>query len=201
MHRRLCTSSELDDAGLLFPVMERFKSVDLLDICRERPCRIHSAFAVPGSSLALESTRRASRRCGSSRFRAIGEGHSPILDLRADLHPNEPHSGPPRLLRTAGVPCGHPLDLPSMACGRGSSDRRSLADWVELPVGDPRANGLAHGLTGRHSLDLPAPSGGLFALRRRYEPQRLPVHHNRTTPLRTRSTRPSRSCPKATSTS
>ena len=53
-----------------------------------------------------------------------------------------------------------------MACGRGSSDRRSLADWVELPVGDPRANGLAHGLTGQHSLDLPAPSGGLFALRR-----------------------------------
>ena len=33
MHRRLCTTSELDDAGLLFPVMERFKSVDLLDIC------------------------------------------------------------------------------------------------------------------------------------------------------------------------
>ena len=98
MHRRLCTSSELDDAGLLFPVMERFKSVDLIDICWERPCRIHSAFAVPGSSLALESTRRASRRCGSSRFRAIGEGHSPILDLRADLHPNEPHSGPPRQL-------------------------------------------------------------------------------------------------------
>ena len=52
MHRRLCTTSELDDAGLLFPVMERFKSVDLLDICTERPCRIHSAFAVPGSSLA-----------------------------------------------------------------------------------------------------------------------------------------------------
>ena len=37
-----------------------------------------------------------------------------------------------------------------MACDRGSSDRRSLADWVELPVGDPRANGLAHGLTGQH---------------------------------------------------
>ena len=53
MHRRrLCTTSELDDAGLLFPVMERFKSVDLLDICTERPCRIHSAFAVPRSSLA-----------------------------------------------------------------------------------------------------------------------------------------------------
>ena len=69
-----------------------------------------------------------------------------------------------------------------MACGRGSSDRRSLADWVELPVGDPRVNGLAHGLTGQHSLDLSAPSGGLFALRRSYEPQRLPVHQNGTPP-------------------
>ena len=61
---------------------------------------------------------------------------------------------------------------PSMACGR--SDRRSLADSVELPVGAPRASGLAHGLTGQHSLDPPAPSGGLLALRRRYEPQGLP---------------------------
>ena len=58
-----------------------------------------------------------------------------------------------------------------MACGCGSSDRRSLADWVELPVDDRRANGLAHGLTGQHSLDLPAPSGGLFALRRSYQPR------------------------------
>ena len=118
-----------------------------------------------------------------SAIQGAQHGHSaPILDLRADLHPNEPHSGPPRLLRTAGVPLGHPLDPPSMACGRGSSDRRSLADSVELPVAAPRASGLAHGLTGQHSLDLPAPSGGLFALRRRYEPQRLSVHQNGTTP-------------------
>ena len=71
-----------------------------------------------------------------------------------------------------------------MACGRGNSDRRSLADWVELPVGDPRANGLAHGLTGQHSLDLPAPSGGLFALRRSYEPQKVtcPPKRDNSTP-------------------
>ena len=37
---------------------------------------------------------------------------------------------------------GTPLEPPSMACGCGSSDRRSLADWVELPVEDPACQRL-----------------------------------------------------------
>ena len=120
-----------------------------------------------------------------SAIQGAQHGHSaPILDLRADLHPNEPHSGPPRLLRTAGVPGTTPwIRPPCRAAAAALTDRSSLADSVELPVGAPRASGLAHGLTGQHSLDLPAPSGGLFALRRRYEPQGLPVHQDGTTPV------------------
>ena len=48
-----------------------------------------------------------------SAIQGAQHGHSaPILDLRADLHPNEPHGGPLRPLRTAGVPWDTPWIRP-----------------------------------------------------------------------------------------
>ena len=38
--------------------------------------------------------------------------------------------------------------------------------------------------TAYHSLDVPALSAGLFALRRSHEPQKLPVHQTGSTPIR-----------------
>ena len=74
-------------------------------------------------TLAIRASHAARRRHSAS-----------IRDLRADRHPNEPHSGPLRPLRTVGGTLGHPLDRPSMALGRGGPACISPAAGLQRPV-------------------------------------------------------------------
>ena len=119
---------------------------------------------------------------GSASHGARRRHSTPIRDLRALRHPNEPHSGPRRALRTVGVPWD--------TLRIGSPWRLVAADWAahhpppgfELPCGAARANGLEQVRKDPHSLDLPARSGGLFPLRPDHETQRLSVHQTGTTP-------------------
>ena len=76
-------------------------------------------------TLAIRARHAARRRHSAS-----------IRDLRADRHPNEPHSGPLRPLRAVGGTLGHPLDRPSMALGRGGPACISPAAGLQRPVLD-----------------------------------------------------------------
>ena len=77
-------------------------------------------------TLAIRARHAARRRHSAS-----------IRDLRADRHPNEPHSGPLRPLRAVGgTLVGHPLDRPSMALGRGGPACISPAAGLQRPVLD-----------------------------------------------------------------
>ena len=77
------------------------------------------------ATLAIRASHAARRRHSAS-----------IRDLRADRHPNKPHSGPLRPLRAVGGTLGHPLDRPSMALGRGGPACISPAAGLQRPVLD-----------------------------------------------------------------
>ena len=70
---------------------------------------------------------------GSASHDARRRHSASIRDLRADRHPNEPHSGPLRPLRAVGGTLGHPLDRPSMALGRGGPACISPAAGLHVP--------------------------------------------------------------------
>ncbi len=74
-------------------------------------------------TLAIRASHAARRRHSAS-----------IRDLRADRHPNEPHSGPLRPFRAVGGTLGYPLDRPSMALGRGGPACISPAAGLQRPV-------------------------------------------------------------------
>ena len=124
-------------------------------------------------TLAIRARHAARRRHSAS-----------IRDLRADRHPNEPHSGPLRPLRAVG---GYP-GTPAGSALHGAWPRRPCLHiagrWAAASRPRRRLHGPEMVGTAYHSLDVPALSAGLFALRRSHEPQKLPVHQTGSTPDR-----------------
>ena len=122
-------------------------------------------------ALAIRASHAARRRHSAS-----------MRDLRADRHPNEPHSGPLRPLRAVGGTLG----TPAGSALHGAWPRRPCLHiagrWAAASRPRRRLDGPEMVGTAYHSLDVPALSAGLFALRRSHEPQKLPVRQTGSTP-------------------
>ena len=123
------------------------------------------------ATLAIRARHAARRRHSAS-----------IRDLRADRHPNEPHSGPLRPLRAVGGT----LWTPAGSALHGAWPRRPCLHIASRWAAASRPRRRLHGPemvgTAYHSLDVLALSARLFARRRSHEPQKLPVHQTGSTP-------------------